>query len=189
MDKQADTLEEGVQRRKIIFLGHDVDNDIAYLRKVGFDPLYRSNLLETMDTRSMYQAYTHDPNPTSLGRILGAFDLAGWHLHNAGNDAVYTIWALLAMAVASATERGNPEVVQRRVEEMTKREKAVVEEAKERVKDGAEGWDLGGERAGVDVNEESNVQKGQGEAENGGFIPWQGSETGLYTENGYPLNV
>lgn len=59
IDKLAPTVEEGEEKRNIIFLGHDVDNDISYLRKVGFDPLNRGNLLETMDTRSMYQAYTH----------------------------------------------------------------------------------------------------------------------------------
>ena len=186
IDKQAATVEEGEERRNIIFLGHDVDNDIAYLRKIGFDPLNRSNLLQTMDTRSMYQAYTHDPNPASLGRILGAFDFAGWHLHNAGNDAVYTIWALLAMAVASAAERGSPDVVRRRVEEMTRRESVAVEEARERVRDGGEGWDLGAEQTTSGNLGSSTEANGKAE---GSFVPWQGRGTELYTENGYPLNV
>lgn len=161
-------------------------NDISYLRKLGFDPLNRGNLLETMDTRSMYQAYTQDPNPTSLGRILAAFDQTGWYLHNAGNDAVYTVWALLAMTVASAAERGKPEVTQRRDEEMARRESVAVEEAKERVRDGTEGWS-DGEDGGVRVG---GAGKGQGKAKGGqDFVPWQGSETGFYTENGYPLNV
>lgn len=194
IDKSAPTLEQGEERRNIIFLGHDVDNDVAYLRKLGFDPLNRGNLLETMDTRSMYQAYTHDPNPTSLGRILAAFDFSGWHLHNAGNDAVYTVWALLAMALASASERGSAEVSQRRTEELARRESAAVEEAKERVKEGAEGWEV---RYRVDEKVEvageqqvgANGNKDGGNAKPRGFVPWQGSETGLYTENGYPLNI
>lgn len=59
IDNQAPRVEAGEERRNLIFLGHDVDNDIAYVRKLGFDPLNRGNLLESMDTRSMYQAFTH----------------------------------------------------------------------------------------------------------------------------------
>ena len=151
-----------------------------------------------MDTRSMFQAYTHDPNPTSLGRILASFDLVGWHLHNAGNDAVYTLWALLAMAIASAVERGSPEVSQRRTEEVARRESVAVEEAKERVKEGAEGWDVNEDKdeGGMKAGRSNGAAEGKGKGKGGkggqaaqGFVPWQGSETGLYTENGYPLNI
>ena len=187
IDQQAPTNEEGEEKRNIIFLGHDVGNDIAYLRSIGFDPLNRGNLLETMDTRTMFQAYTHDPNATSLGRMLASFDLTGWYLHNAGNDAVYTVWTLLAMAVASAAERGLPEIAQRRDEELARREIVAIEEAKERVKDGAEGWSDGEQDGGVKV--EAGEEKGQAQGRAQGFVPWQGSETGMYTENGFPLNV
>lgn len=130
--------------------------------------------------------WTSDPNPTSLGRILAAFDFSGWHLHNAGNDAVYTVWVLLAMAVASATDRGKPEVSQRRMEELARRESVAVEEAKDGVRDGAEGWNLSdGEAGGVKIGEKGKTAKQNAQ----GFVPWQGSETGLYTENGYPLNI
>lgn len=122
-----------------------------------------------------------------------AFDQAGWHLHNAGNDAVYTVQALLALAVTSAVERGSPDVAMRRTEEMTKREDIAIAEARERVKDGAEGWEI----VGLGSDEEGGVKLGGDEVECGkgkkeakqGFVPWQGSETGFYTENGYPLNV
>lgn len=95
------------------------------------------------------------------------------------------------MAVASAAERGSPDVAMRRGEEMARREDAAVIEAKERVKDGAEGWEV----VGFGDGQEGGVKIGgdvlaDGKKENKkGFVPWQGSETGLYTENGYPLNV
>jgi hypothetical protein len=39
----------------------------------------------------MYQAWRRDQQPSSLGRIMNDFDVAAWKLHNAGNDAVYTV--------------------------------------------------------------------------------------------------
>lgn len=126
----------------------------------------------------MYQAYTHDPNATSLGRILAAFDQTGWHPHNAGNDAVYTVWALLAMCVTAAAERGSTEAVQKRAEELERRERVAVEEARERVREGAEGWgDVEG-GGGVMVegeNDKKDGAGGKGEAKAGGrdtgFVP------------------
>lgn len=91
------------------------------------------------------------------------------------------------MAVASATDRGKPEVSQRRQEELARRENVAAEEAKERVRDGAEGWNVGnGEEGGVNVGA-GNGHMAKQNAQ--GFVPWQGSETGFYTENGYPLDV
>nr|POF15218.1 putative nucleolar protein c2c4.08 [Quercus suber] len=77
--------------RNVILLGHDISQDIKYLSQLGFNVTNRANVLEAMDTTVMYRAYTHDPNSRSLGAILVDFDLTGWHLHNAGNDAVYTL--------------------------------------------------------------------------------------------------
>lgn len=97
------------------------------------------------------------------------------------------------MAVASAVERGSPDVAIRRGEEMEKRESEAVADAKERVKDGAEGWEVVGlgseEEGGMKIDTgESGAGKGK-KKDKQGFVPWQGSETGFYTENGYPLNV
>jgi hypothetical protein len=90
---------EEEERRNIILLGHDITQDIGYLESIGFNPLNRGNILEVMDTATMFRSYTGDINPTSLGGILSHFDLDAWHLHNAGNDAMYTIWAMLAICV------------------------------------------------------------------------------------------
>jgi hypothetical protein len=72
--------EEATEKpRNIILLGHDLSQDIQYCKSIGFSVLNRGNLLEAMDTAVMYRAYTQDVNPTSLGRVLYAFEMSGWH--------------------------------------------------------------------------------------------------------------
>jgi hypothetical protein len=77
------------EKRSLVFLGHDTLGDIRYLQQLGYDPL--KVVIEAMDTAKIYQAWRRDPQPTSLGRIMNDFDVAAWKLHNAGNDAVYTV--------------------------------------------------------------------------------------------------
>jgi hypothetical protein len=79
------------EKRNLVFLGHDTLSDIRYLQELGYDPMKMENIIEAMDTAKMYQAWRRDQQPTSLGRIMNDFDVAAWKLHNAGNDAVYTV--------------------------------------------------------------------------------------------------
>ena len=88
--------------------------------------------MEAIDTAAMFRAYSRDTNPTSLGRILYHFDMSGWHLHNAGNDAVYTVWAILAIAVKSASERDDPEAEKRHEVSQTERMTQAIDAAKDR---------------------------------------------------------
>nr|POE88143.1 putative nucleolar protein c2c4.08 [Quercus suber] len=130
--------------RNIILLGHDISQDINYLAKLGFDVTNRANVLEAMDTSVMFRAYTHDPTARSLGSVLVSFDLTAWHLHNAGNDAVYTLWAMLAIAVESASHRNDASRTQTVADMVKTRTEAAVAEAKDRVIKDAEGWELTG---------------------------------------------
>lgn len=79
------------EKRNLILLGHDTLSDIRYLQQLGYDPVKVENIIEALDTAKMYQAWRRDSQPTSLGRIMNDFDVAAWKLHNAGNDAVYTV--------------------------------------------------------------------------------------------------
>jgi hypothetical protein len=79
------------EKRNLVFLGHDTLSDVRYLQQLGYDPMKVENIIEAMDTAKMYQGWRRDPQPTSLGRIMNDFDVAAWKLHNAGNDAVYTV--------------------------------------------------------------------------------------------------
>jgi hypothetical protein len=74
--------------RQIVLVGHDTMNDIKYCQQLGFSVTNRGNLREVMDTATLYKSYKHNRQAPSLGNILAEFDISGWYLHNAGNDAV-----------------------------------------------------------------------------------------------------
>lgn len=127
-------------------MGHDTAQDIAYLEQLGYNPLDRSklpNLVEILDTASLYRAWKREANPRALGAVMYAFDVPAWNLHNAGNDARYTLQALLAICVREAGERGSREVAKRREEEKIERVVEATGEATRRVLEEAEGWSEG----------------------------------------------
>lgn len=128
------------EKRNIIFLGHDTLGDVRYLQDLGFDPLKVDNLLEALDTAVMYRVWRREQNPTALGRILHGFDIAGYNLHNAGNDAVFTVQAMLGICVRDATIRGSPELDIMRESEKSARLAAALEEAQQKARDEADGW-------------------------------------------------
>jgi len=92
-----------LQPRHVVLVGHDLPSDLAFLSTLPFDPT--PWVAGMLDTQALFRAHTRDANanPTALGKVLGHFGLVGWGAHNAGNDAVYTLWALLAMGVAAET--------------------------------------------------------------------------------------
>jgi DNA polymerase III alpha subunit (gram-positive type) len=82
-----------------------VTSDINYLRTFGYDVHNLSNLQEIVDTASMWRYVKRDTNPRNLGSILAELDILGWNLHNAGNDAAYTLQAMIKIAVRDLKER------------------------------------------------------------------------------------
>lgn len=96
------------QKRNVVLVGHEVKSDIEYLRAIGYDVTNLSNLLEAVDTIDLYKAMKHAPNTPSLGTILLELELTGWHLHNAGNDAGYTMEALIGLSFAALTFTHKP---------------------------------------------------------------------------------
>ena len=126
--------ESELEKRNIILVGHDISQDINYLQRLGYNPLNLSTLLEIIDTASLYRALTRDNNPRSLGTILLDLGIAGWNLHNAGNDAAYTLQALLGIAIRGLGAK------REREEGMEKKVEWAVREAEDRVRENAEGW-------------------------------------------------
>lgn len=53
----------------------------------------------------MWRALKREVNPRSLSAILAEIGIAAWNLHNAGNDAVYTLQAMLGIACKHLVER------------------------------------------------------------------------------------
>lgn len=126
-----------------MLVGHDLPADIAFLRQLGYDPGNLSNLLECTDTTHMYRAFRREPHNSGLGKILADLDIAGWDLHNAGNDAVYTLQAMVAIAVKALVEKQSirekeKEVIEKKIQE-------AMEAAAENVRENKEGWSSGGE--------------------------------------------
>ena len=162
-------VEDPHNKRNIVLLGHDIEQDIQYCHKIGFSVLGRGNLIATMDTKAMYQAYTRDTSARSLGGILTDFGMTPWHQHNAGNDAVFTMWAMLATCVQDAAERGTEEAKKKYDERAKNKLATAIEAAKERAQEDAEGWDV---------------------SEGGGVpLPQPPSVSGHYTIGGAPLDL
>ena len=115
-------VEENAPKRNIIFVGHGVGADITYLKSIGYDIYNLSNLQEIVDTALMWQALKRELSPRSLGGILVELDITGWNLHNAGNDAVYTLQAMIGISIKQLYERHT------RKEDKEQEKKARVEE-------------------------------------------------------------
>lgn len=164
------SLMDGVdlgEKRNIIFLGHDTVMDIRYLQELGFDAMSLENMVEPLDTATMYRVWKRDQQRTSLRKILYDFDIAGYNLHNAGNDAVYTVQAMLAVCVREASIRG-PELDKIRDKETAERVANALEDAQQKLRDEAEGWsdhEADGD-GGPPVPMQSTPRKSYGHARN-----------------------
>ncbi|ORX91858.1 hypothetical protein K493DRAFT_226998 [Basidiobolus meristosporus CBS 931.73] len=77
-----------------ILIGHDVENDVNYLKTIGA----HIKPVDVFDTTDLYMAITSSQNKRKLSKILTEFGIDFHFLHNAGNDAHYTMEAFLAMA-------------------------------------------------------------------------------------------
>ncbi|KAL2000863.1 hypothetical protein VTN02DRAFT_2551 [Thermoascus thermophilus] len=108
--------EYKLRPRNIVFLGHDTRNDIGYLRTLGStvfgDTPERSSspavstapsphFLDVLDTVTLFSVLKRDASPRSLAHVLLDLGITGWYLHNAGNDARYTIEAMIRIALRS----------------------------------------------------------------------------------------
>ncbi|KAI7322200.1 hypothetical protein KC315_g8913 [Hortaea werneckii] len=190
------------ERRNIILLGHDISQDINYLHSLGFSVLNRGNLLEVLDSATMYQAYRHETNPASLGSVCYHFDLSAWHPHNAGNDAVHTIWAFLAIAVQDAAQRGDKATEEKLAREAAQRKEKLIQDAEEKADDEAQGWTVQGDVDGgeaVKPSEKYEQKKGKNGKPVFGPVrppqpqppsnPADSASGGLFTMGGAPLDV
>jgi len=106
MYSPGDTGQTGQkEQRNTILVGHDIRSDIKYLQRFKFVPTEHANIIKTFDTQVLCgttKKYTIGLE--KLCRILG---LAPSNLHNAGNDAMYTLQAMVVMAVRDAEEAGS----------------------------------------------------------------------------------
>ncbi|KAL2359200.1 hypothetical protein RJZ56_007960 [Blastomyces dermatitidis] len=111
--------ENNTRPRNLIFVGHNAETDIAYLRKLGCKSFIKlstttadtprppdnntelPNFIDTLDTSILFRVLMRQTEPTSLGKILVDLGITGWNLHNGGNDARYTMEAMIGITLKS----------------------------------------------------------------------------------------
>ncbi|KAI8338063.1 hypothetical protein BC941DRAFT_32170 [Chlamydoabsidia padenii] len=103
-----------------VLVGHGLNSDLIYLKQCKFEwpvldgtrskdglfgladqgvvDVHASALRTIVNTDTLYGAWINDlHNPPSLGRCLTLMDIEHWHLHNAGNDAHYTMELMMKL--------------------------------------------------------------------------------------------
>jgi hypothetical protein len=79
------------EQRNIILVGHGLKNEVPYLRNLGFALHQAPNIVCRFDTGKLGPS----KGGIGLGRLCKAIGLDSTSLHNAGNDAAYTLRAML----------------------------------------------------------------------------------------------
>jgi hypothetical protein len=78
----------------IMLIGHALSNDTEYMRRLKFSPKHVSGHIDTQKL-----ARISKKQPPGLTKLLAALSIDAKNLHNAGNDAAYTLQALVSVAV------------------------------------------------------------------------------------------
>ena len=90
------------QERDMVLVGHDVQSDIKYFISLGYAIQSVPGMGEEVDTQRLHQAWKELSNGPGLSSTLVDLGIEYRSLHNAGNDAVYTLQAMLGIAVEAA---------------------------------------------------------------------------------------
>ncbi|THX95166.1 hypothetical protein D6D03_09357 [Aureobasidium pullulans] len=89
--------------RKLVLVGHGLSNDTAYLNKLNFAPHASGNILQDVDT----QRFVGTKKTTiGLSKLMAGLGVDPENLHNAGNDAAYTMQALVLITVQHTNDPG-----------------------------------------------------------------------------------
>ena len=123
-----------IEGRKVVLVGHDVQQDIKFLQNAGFDLTSVPAIRYTVDTGHLWRVYQREFDGDGLPAILADLGLAGWDAHNAGNDAVYALQAMVALAFRDIHPKADVDG------ERARRIDAAVQDLRDRLWDEAEGW-------------------------------------------------
>ena len=122
-----ETIQRGPRERNILLLGQDIRSDLDYLKSLGskiFTPSRATypiaamemmgtgdgpakalaSIVEALDTAPLYRVLKKETQNRSLTSIMSDLGLLCYFPHNGGNDARYTLEALLAMVVKARLE-------------------------------------------------------------------------------------
>jgi DNA polymerase III epsilon subunit-like protein len=91
------------QDRNIVLVGHGFGEDLASLCSLGFD--FQASVISILDTANV--ATELQMNRSTLGRLLGELGCprSSTRLHNAGNDAHFTLRVLILLAIKGYEEQ------------------------------------------------------------------------------------
>ncbi|KAM0334295.1 hypothetical protein ACHAQA_001318 [Verticillium albo-atrum] len=104
-DPVATPASDPEQRhRTLILVGHDIASDLSYLDHIDVNPGQLPGFLGCADTKDMHQAWRACPDGRNLGAICDDLEILTSNLHNAGNDAAYTLQAMLGLAVRALVD-------------------------------------------------------------------------------------
>lgn len=97
--------------REIIFVGHDAKQDVQYLSAIGVEISHIPCITRVHDSQTLHQAWKKLDNGRGLHSVLSNLGITSNNLHNAGNDAVYTLRAFVGVCIEQirqqkAEERG-----------------------------------------------------------------------------------
>lgn len=91
-------------KRPVIIVGHDIRQDLNYLLKIGYNPWRVQHIVDEVDTKTLFQRIERSPNGRGLALMCDRLGIPGYHYHNAGNDAVHTLRAMITMAIKRTVE-------------------------------------------------------------------------------------
>ncbi|KGO63960.1 hypothetical protein PITC_013280 [Penicillium italicum] len=98
------------QKRTVILVGLDLHGDIAHLQSAGSQVFVNLNqtssvIRETIDVAELYRINAGENQNRGLQALLGLLNILSPDLHNAGNDAYYTLHALVRLMLRVAGEK------------------------------------------------------------------------------------
>ncbi|KAK0882374.1 hypothetical protein LTR87_003898 [Friedmanniomyces endolithicus] len=91
-------------RCQTVFVAHGASNDTAFLRKLDFDMESDGQVSLTVDTQRV--AGGSKRAAIGLHRLLLSMGVQPINLHNAGNDAAYTLQSMVMMACRDSANPG-----------------------------------------------------------------------------------
>lgn len=96
--------KDSEDQRPVIIVGHAVSQDLDYLTMIGYKHWDVPQIVDEVDTRDMFQRLERNLDGRGLSTMCHNLDIYGHDYHNAGNDAVYTLQAMIAMAIKRTVE-------------------------------------------------------------------------------------
>lgn len=98
------------QKRTVILVGLDLNGDIKHLQGAGSRVFINLNetssvIRETIDVAELYRVAAGENQKRGLRALLGLLNILSPDLHNAGNDAYYTLHALVRLMLRVAGEK------------------------------------------------------------------------------------